>query len=79
MAINIDSVSSTLQEWTAFWRAVGGGEVLWAQHTENGATVAYRIQALGTTVIVDREGRVAYRDGYATPYQRLREEIEKLL
>ncbi|MFQ5812191.1 MAG: TlpA family protein disulfide reductase [Anaerolineae bacterium] len=75
VAVNIVPQNS-LQEWQAFWKRLGAGDVVWAQDTPDGQAVgAYNIQALGTTVIVGRDGRVTYRDAVATSYKMLRTEV----
>lgn len=56
-----------------------GGDHLWAMDIENRWALAYEIKTLDTTVIVDRQGRIAYRDGSSTPYQKLKEAVESLL
>jgi hypothetical protein len=71
---------NNLQEWRAYWKWLGAGDVVWAQDTPDGQAVkAYNIQALGTTVIIDRAGRVAYRDAASTSYKKLRAEVLKVL
>ena len=61
-----------------YWRETGAGDVVWAQDERGAAAVAYGVYSVGTTVIIDREGRVQYRDGYATSYETLKAEISKL-
>lgn len=68
-----------LGQWRDYWRSLGAGDVLWAQDTDYSAVTAYRVTALGTTIIIDREGRVAYRDGGATSYAKLLAEVQKAL
>ena len=68
-----------LQDWSIFWKNLGAGDVIWAQDTGNKAITAYNALTLGTTIIIDREGRIAYRDGGATSYAKLRDEVEKVL
>ena len=68
-----------LQYWKSFWKSLGAGDVLWAQDTDYSAVVAYNALTLGTTIIIDRQGRIIYRDGGATSYDKLRAEIEKAL
>ncbi len=70
---------STLPEWQEFWRSKGGGEVIWA--TDGGQSVVrlLQVRSLGTTIIIDRQGRISYRDDGATPYSTLRREVDDLL
>lgn len=70
----------TLEKWKTYWRRIGGGdEVLFAQDTGQRAADAFHVMRLGTTVVVDREGLVTYRDSGATPYDILRAEVDKAL
>ena len=78
VAINIQPAYS-LDEWIMFWKSKGAGDVLWAYDAGGNAIRSYRLFALGTEVIIDREGRVVFRsEGPADP-NRLRTEVEKLL
>ncbi len=78
VAVNIEP-RSPLNQWVGFWRSTGAGDVLWGQDTTRSTPRAYSLFALGTEVIVDRQGAVAFRSDGATGYERLRSEIEKLL
>ncbi len=49
------------------------------QDVTNQAVQAYRLKALGSQVIVDRQGRVAFRRDGPAGYKKLRSEIEKAL
>ncbi|MFQ5925727.1 MAG: peroxiredoxin family protein [Dehalococcoidia bacterium] len=69
----------TEDQLAQFKNSVQGGDHFWAMDRENRWALAYEIRMLDTTVIIDRQGRIAYRDGYSTPYQKLREEVESLL
>ena len=80
VAINIQPFYDfNLQPWKRFWKSLGAGDVLWAQVTDSSAVTAYNALTLGTTIIIDREGRIVYRDGGATSYDKLRAEVEKAL
>jgi len=70
---------STLTEWREYWTSKGGGEVIWATDADQSLVRLLQVKSLGTTIIVDRLGRVAYRDGGATPYSTLRKEVDDLL
>ena len=78
VAINIQPLYS-LAEWRSFWKSTGAGDVVWAQDINGTAIRNYRLLALGTEVIVDREGGVAFRSNGPADQERLRAEIEKLL
>jgi len=79
VAINIGAQYYSLGDWRQFWRSVGGGEVLWAQDVEAKAASAFKVVGLGTTIIIDREGRITYRDAGATTYEKLKEEVSRVL
>ena len=68
-----------LQSWKTYWRGLGAGDVLWAQDTDYSAIAAYNALTLGTTIIIDRQGRIVYRDGGATSYEKLSAEVKKAL
>ena len=78
MAVNIEP-RSPLHQWVSFWRSTGAGDVLWGQDTSGSTVRDYRLLALGTEVIIDRQGAVAFRSDGPTGDDRLRAEIEKLL
>lgn len=78
VAINIQP-QYPLQAWRRFWKENGGGDVLWAQDTENRAAVAYRILTLGVTVMVDRSGHIAFRNNAPVPYAALKNQVEQAL
>jgi len=78
VAVNI-APFHTLEEWRAFWRETGAGDVLWAQDADGAAIRAFNINALGVTIVVDRRGRVIYRDEGPTPYERLRAAVDRAL
>lgn len=69
----------TEEQLLQFKNSVQGGDHFWAMDRESRWALAYEIKTLDTTVIVDRQGRIAYRDGSSTPYQRLKKEVESLL
>ncbi len=73
VAINIAPQVNSLEEWQAFLTYFGAGDFIWAQDTDDQrAIIAYNIQSLGTTVIVGRDGEIAYRDEEASTYEMLR-------
>jgi PHP family Zn ribbon phosphoesterase len=78
VAINIQPVYN-IQQWKTFWKSLGAGDVLWAQDTGYSAVAAYNVTALGTTIIIDRQGRITFRDSGGTSYDKLRTEVEKAL
>ena len=78
MAINTAAWSS-LEEWRDFWRSLGADDVLWATDADQGLVRLYQVLSLGTTIIIDRQGHVSYRDGGATPYEVLHSQVKELL
>lgn len=68
-----------LAAWRTYWQKYGD-DVTWAQDTvDNNAVKAYRVQASGTTVVIDRAGQIVYRDASPTSYDTLREQSLKAL
>ena len=55
MAVNIER-RLPLERWISFWKDTGAGEVLWGQDFEGTTIRDYELLALGTEIIVDREG-----------------------
>ena len=78
MAVNIEP-RAPLEEWVSFWRSTGAGDVLWGQDTSGSVVRDYRLLALGTEVIVGRQGAVTFRSDGPVGDKRLRSEIEKAL
>ena len=54
-------------------------DMLWAQDTGPITPEKYQLVALGTEVLVDRQGLVAFRRDGAAGYEKLKSEIEKVL
>ncbi len=69
----------TEEQLLQFKKLAEDGDHFWAIDEENRWALAYGIRTLDTTVIVDRQGRIAYRDASSTPYQKLKKEVEFLL
>lgn len=85
LAINIDPRSSSLKQWTAFVTRFAPADLreitaaMAVQDVSERAIALHRLTALGTEIIVDREGRVTFRsDGPADPARR-QAEIDKVL
>ncbi len=79
VAINQASHLYSVDNWQQFWRSTGALNVTWAQDDNLQATKAYGVIALGTTIVIDRKGRVVYRDEGVTSQTTLRSEVEKAL
>ena len=78
VAVNTAPFSS-LEDWKEFWKSKDAADVTWATDAKGELVQQFRVFSLGTTVIIDREGRIAYRDGGATPYEVLLAELKKVL
>ena len=61
-----------------FRESYGNGQHLWAMDRDFGVARALGINILDATVIIDRDGRIAYRDGVPTSYETLAAVIEAL-
>ncbi len=68
-----------VEDWRAFWHSKGAGDVFWANDVDQEMLKSFNVTRVGTTIIIDRQGQVSYRDAGATPYDVLRTEIEKTL
>ena len=78
VAINFDPRYS-LDEWHSFWNAVGAADVILAQDTNAKTVNDYRLVALGTEVVVGRDGRVSFRSDGPAGYERLRSAVDQAL
>ena len=78
VAVNIQP-RSPLEEWVSFWKSTGAGDVILGQDTAGTAVLNYELRALGTEIIVDRQGLVVFRSDGSVGYKKLRSEVEKHL
>ncbi len=78
VAINFDPRYS-LDTWQRFWKSTGAGDVIVAQDTNSTTPRDYELVALGTEVVVDRDGLVAFRSDGPAGYQRLRSAVDQAL
>ena len=70
---------SSLAEWKDFWKSKGGGDVVWATDGTQAVVNLFRVATLGTTIIIDLQRHVSYRDGGATSYEILKTQVERAL
>ena len=70
---------NSLDEWVSYWRSKGASDVTWASVGDGAVVRQFEERFLGTTIIIDRDARITYRDSGPTPYETLRSEIEKIL
>ena len=69
----------SLDNWKGFWKSKDAADVTWAQADAEGELIRqFRVLSLGTTIIIDQEGHIAYRDDGATPYEVLRAEVQEI-
>ena len=78
VAVNTVSYSS-MEDWKQFWKSKGAADVTWANDANGELVRQFRVFSLGTTVIIDKEGHITYRDDSATPYDVLRSEVIEVL
>ncbi len=85
LAVNIDSGNFRLEEWAEFINRYvpeelpGFAESSAVQDINNQAVRQYQLRALGTEVLVDRQGQVALRSEGPMSYGKLSSEVERLL
>jgi len=77
IAIDVDS-SSTKESLEQFKQAADSGAYVWA--FDNGMQVlnAYQVRSLDTTLILDKNGIVVYRDEFPTPYDTLKSALTEI-
>lgn len=77
VVLDIDP-SSTPDALVNFKQAANDGDYIWAFDEGQAVTNAWQVQALDTTLILDSEGHVIYRDAAPTRYQILKETLVEL-
>ena len=55
------------------------GPLPWAVDERGEVAQALGVNALETTIVIDREGEVVYKDATSTDYETLKGELEKIL
>jgi peroxiredoxin len=78
VAINVEP-EKKVPELTRFRQLANNGDYFWVFDTAFQVTQLYNVKALDTTIIIDRTGHIAYRDGFPTPKDVLEPEIQKWL
>lgn len=71
--------NDTPQTIAAFERAGGIKNLPWAIDETGEFTRSLDVRALDTTIIINREGKIAYRDAAPTPYETLDKELKEVL
>lgn len=78
LAVDVDQGSNE-QLLAQFRDRAGGGRYLWGIDRDFRVARALDVQMLDSTVVIDRKGRIAYRDGSPTPRETLLAVIETVL
>jgi peroxiredoxin len=78
IAVDIDPTSSR-EALAGFREAAGSPGYMFAFDDGGKTTRAYGIATLDATVIIDRDGRIAYRDAFVTDYLTLRDAIARVI
>ncbi len=78
LMVSIDP-NDTPQTIEGFQRKSGIRPLPWAIDKTGEVSRSLNVAALGSTVIVDREGRIAYRDASETDSEALERELEEVL
>ena len=76
VAIDVDP-SSTPESLAQFKRSAGDGDFVWAFDTAQTVARAYQVRSLDTTLILDANGVVVYRDEFPTPYRTLKRALAR--
>ena len=76
--VDVDTSEGTAQ-WADFRQRTGNGPQLWALDKGLRIASAYGVTSLETSIIIDRQGHLAYRIGQTIPEDQLQSAVEKLL
>ena len=72
VAINLVPLAHSLEEWQAFLEEFGATDFVWAADSfDQLASRTYSVQSLGTTIIIDRDGQMIYRDEGVSSFKML--------
>lgn len=71
--------NDTAQTYANFRRVAGIGPLPFAAYQEDRVVRDFKVQALDTTVIIDRKRDTVYRDAVPTDYETLKRELEEVL
>lgn len=78
LVVDIDP-RSTEKALARFRALANKGEYLWALDTQQEIVRSYGVRILDTTIIIDRDGRIAYRDAFPTGLERLDSAVRGLI
>lgn len=76
VAVDVDP-SSTPENLTRFKKVAGNGSYTWAFDQEQKLTRLFEVRALDTTLIINSEGQIVYRDNRASSYKTLKAGLKK--
>ncbi len=76
--LDVDSAEGA-SHWADFRQRTGDGPQLWALDQGLSIASSYGVTSLETSILIDRQGRIAERHRSTVPLQQLQEEVERLL
>ncbi len=76
VAIDLDP-SSTPQALEQFKQAAGGESLTWAFDTDQQVASNYQVRSLDTTLVLNAEGVIVYRDEFPSPYKTLKDALSQ--
>lgn len=76
VAIDLDP-SSTPQALEQFKQAAGGETLTWAFDTDQQVASSYQVRSLDTTLVLNAEGVIVYRDEFPSPYKTLKDALSQ--
>lgn len=76
IAIDVDP-TSTSDALNQFKAAAGGGDHIWALDLEGKIANAWRVRTLDTTLILDADGYIIYRDERPTDFRTFQKVLEE--
>lgn len=78
LALDVDP-SSSPEQLRGFVEWAGNPTYTFGFDKDNTVVQKYKVRSLDTTIIVDGEGNIVYRDAYPTSYDTLKAQLEKLV
>ncbi len=78
VALDLDP-GATPSALARFRALAGNGAYVWAFDREARVAQAYAVRTLDTTILIDPEGRIVYRDAVPTPYGQLAAVVQPFL
>lgn len=75
----VDVGAITPEQAAEYYRSLGGGDLAYGEDRRFRVAQAYAVIELSTTLVIDPEGLVTFRDSGFTPWETLRSEVGELL